>query len=55
MSFIITILHKSKLRSLDFLFPFYFLNYENMTTHLQDTWKIQKKVTYSPTMYYNYF
>ena len=26
-----------------------------MTAHLQGTWKIQNKVTYSSTMYYNYF
>ena len=31
------------------------LNYENMITHLQETWKIQNKVTYSSTIYYNYF
>ena len=26
-----------------------------MITHLQETWKIQNKVTYSSTLYYNYF
>ena len=26
-----------------------------MITHLQETWKIQNKVTYSFAMYYNYF
>ena len=31
-----------------------FLNYESMTTHLQEAWKIQNKVTYSSTIYYNY-
>ena len=30
---------------------FYFLNYENMITHLQETWKIQNKVTHSSTIY----
>ena len=30
-----------------------FSNYENMITHLQETWKILNKVTYSPTIYYN--
>ena len=30
---------------------FYFLNYENMIIHLQETWKIQNKVTYSATIY----
>ena len=34
---------------------FYFLNYESMITHLQETWKMQHKVTYSSTIYYNYF
>ena len=29
------------------LFSFYFLNYESMITQLQETWKIQNKVTYS--------
>ena len=37
----------------DFLF-FIFLNYESIT-HLQETWKIQKKVTCSSTIYYNCF
>ena len=31
-------------------FLFCFLNYENMITHLQETWKIQSKVTYSSTI-----
>ena len=26
-----------------------------MITHLQETWKIRNKVTYSYTIYYNYF
>ena len=26
-----------------------------MITHLQETWKIQSKVTYSSTIYYNIF
>ena len=26
-----------------------------MITHLQETWKIQKKATYSTTIYYNKF
>ena len=26
-----------------------------MITHLQETWKIHNKVTYSSTVYYNYF
>ena len=25
-----------------------------MKTHLQDTWKVQNKFTYSSTMYYNF-
>ena len=37
------------------IFPLYFLNSESMITHLQETWKIQNKVTYSSTIYYNYF
>ena len=36
-------------------FLFLFFNYESMITHLQETWKIQNKVTYSYTIYYNYF
>ena len=32
------------------VFYFYFLNYENMITHLQEFWKIQNKVTYSSTI-----
>ena len=40
-----------------FSFLFYFLNYDSMITHLQETWKIQNKITYigSSTVYYNYF
>ena len=38
-----------------FCFSLYFLNYESMITHLQKTWKIQNKVAYSSTIYYNYF
>ena len=34
---------------------FYFLSYENMITHLQETWKIQNKVTYSSIIQDNYF
>jgi len=26
-----------------------------MITHLEETWKIQNEVTYSSTVYYNYF
>lgn len=26
-----------------------------MVTHLQEAWKIKKKITYSSTVYYNYF
>ena len=33
----------------------FFLNYECMITHLQETWKIQNKTTYSSTIYYNHF
>ena len=36
------------------LLPLYFLNSESIT-HLQETWKIQNKDTYSSTIYYNYF
>ena len=32
---------------------FYFLNYENMITHLQETWEIQNKVAHSSTIYCN--
>ena len=32
-----------------------FLYYETMITHLQESWKIQNKVTYSSTIYYNDF
>ena len=28
---------------------------QHMITHLQETWKIQNKVTYSSTISYNYF
>ena len=28
--------------------------YENMIAHLQETWKIQNKITYSSTIYYNF-
>ena len=38
-----------------FFFFLIFLNYESMITHLQETWKIQNKVTYSSDIYYNYF
>ena len=41
-----------------FLFFFFFVclfNYESMIKHLQETWKIQNKVTYSATVHYNYF
>ena len=31
-------------------FLFCFLNYGNMKTHLQETWKIRSKVTYSSTI-----
>ena len=34
-----------------FFFLFYLLNYKSIITHLQETWKIQNKVTYSSTMY----
>jgi hypothetical protein len=36
-----------------FVFLFYFLNYENAITRLQETWKIQNKATYAATIYYN--
>ena len=32
-----------------------FFNYGNMITHLQETWKIQNKVAYSTTIYFNSF
>jgi len=38
-----------------FLSLFYFLNYESMTTHLQEIWKMQNRVIYSSTVYYSYF
>ena len=38
-----------------FFFSFFFLNYESMITHLQETWKIQNKVTYSSTIHCNSF
>ena len=38
------------------IFPnFYFFNYESITTHLKETWKIQNKITASSAIYYNYF
>ena len=43
-------------RSLYFLFLaffFIFLNSENMLTHLQETWKLQNRVTYRFTIYYH--
>ena len=36
-------------------FSLIFLNYESMITHLEETWKIQNKVTYSSIIYCNYF
>ena len=52
-----TILMSGKHIFLKYLF--YFLSYESMITftsyHLQETWKIQNKVTYSSIIYYNYF
>ena len=30
-----------------FFFLFYFLNYESLITHLQETWRMQNKVTYA--------
>ena len=36
-------------------FHFYSFNYESMITHLQETCKIQNKVNYNSTIYYNYF
>ena len=33
------------------LFLLFFLNYEGMITHLQETCKLQNKVTYSSTIY----
>ena len=41
--------------TLSFFLIFYFLKYGSMTTRLQESWKIQNKVTYSSTIYYNYF
>ena len=38
-----------------FSFFFSFLNYASMMTHSQQIWKIQNTVTYSSTIYYNYF
>ena len=49
---------KIKRGSMDLIcacFFFSFLNYESMITHLQKTWKIQNKVAYSSTIYYNSF
>jgi len=39
------------------LFLLYFLNYESMITHLQETLKIQNKlhIYYLSTTYYSYF
>ena len=36
-------------------FSLSFLNYESIITYLYETWKIQKKGTYSSTIQYNYF
>ena len=33
---------------------FFFFNYESTITPLQETWKIQNKVTYSSTISYNF-
>ena len=33
------------------IFSCLFLNYESTVTHLQETWKIQNKVTYGSTIY----
>ena len=35
------------------VFHLFFFNYENIITHLQETWQIQNKITYSSTTYYN--
>ena len=44
---------KSTILYLIFNFFFYFLKYKNMIAHLQKTWKIQSKTTYSSTIYYH--
>ena len=42
-------------KNLDFFLKsrglYYFLNYESMLTHLQETWKIQNKLTCNSTVY----
>ena len=43
--------HLHTIQALFFFFLSYILNYENMTVQLQETWKIQNKVTYSSTIY----
>ena len=48
-------IYKEALEANLFKYMFIFFNYESMMTHLQETWKIQNKVTYSSTIYYNYF
>ena len=35
-----------------FFFLFYVLNYESMITQLQESWRVQNKVTYSSTMWW---
>ena len=35
-------------------FNVFFLNYEGRITHLQETCKLQNKVTYSSTIYCNF-
>ena len=50
--------NRVKVLSLDFFYFFeffIFFNYESMMTHLQETGKMQDKVTYSSTSYYNFF
>ena len=37
----------TQLTSFSFSFFFYFLNYESVITHMQETWEIQNEVTYS--------
>ena len=34
---------------------FLFFSYESMIIHLQETWNIQNRVSYSSTIYYNFF
>ena len=48
-------IYKKVLEANLFKYFFIFFNYESRITHLQDTWKIQNKVTYSSTIYHNYF